>query len=297
MEDKTILLTGATGFLGSYLLEALINEGYKVIILKRSFSNTWRINNFLDKVKSYDVDKDPLKKPFEENRIDVVIHTATNYGRKGEDSSEIVNINLLFPIRLLETAKSFNTFTFFNTDTLLHKYLTPYALSKKQLVEWLKVFSDKIRVVNLRIEHMYGPKADNTNFVSWLINEMVNERDEIRLTKGEQKRDFVYISDIVLAYLTVLRNLEKLNSFNELDVGTGNFITIKDFVIKTKEIVEEILSKKINTYLNFGALSYREGEFEEIKEDLSGLSKLGWKPSVGLEDGLKKTIKYQLEET
>jgi nucleoside-diphosphate-sugar epimerase len=177
----------------------------------------------------------------------------------------------------------------------LHKYLTPYALSKKQLVEWLKVFSDKIRVVNLRIEHMYGPKADNTNFVNWLINEMINEKEKIKLTKGEQKRDFIYISDVVFAYLTVLKNSEKMDNFNEFDIGTGRFITIKDFVIKTKEIVEEILLKKIKTYLNFGSLPYREGEFEEIKEDISSLSELGWKPITKIEEGLNKTIQYHLE--
>lgn len=294
MEDKTILLTGATGFLGSHLLEALINEGFKVVFLKRSFSNTWRIEHLIDKVKCYDVDKESLRKPFKENRIDIIIHTATNYGRKGENVSEIVGTNLLFPLRLLEIAKSFKIFAFLNTDTLLRKNLTLYTLSKKQFVEWLKVFSDKIRIVNLRIEHMYGPKADNTNFVNWLINEMVNERDEIRLTKGEQKRDFIYISDVVSAYLTVLRNLEKLHNFNEFDVGTGNFITIRDFVIKTQKIVEEILRKKIKTSLNFGVLPYREGELLEIQEDLSGLLKLGWKPITQIDEGLDRTIKYQI---
>lgn len=65
---ETVLLTGATGFLGSHLLEALINEGCKVIFLKRSFSNTRRIEHLIDKVKCYDVDKESLDKPFKENR-------------------------------------------------------------------------------------------------------------------------------------------------------------------------------------------------------------------------------------
>jgi len=295
MDNRTVLLTGATGFLGSYLLDALIAEGYEVVILKRSFSDTWRIKYLLDRVKSYDVDKVPLEKTFKDNKINIVMHTATNYGRKGEKVYDIVETNILFSLRLVEIATFFKTDTFFNTDTLLYKYLNNYTLSKKQFVEWLKLFSDQIRIVNLKIEHMYGPKDDSNKFVTWLINEMINEKDEIRLTKGEQKRDFIYISDVVSAYLTVLRNYEKLNSFNEFDVGTGNFITIKDFVIKTKEIIEGILSKKIKSYLNFGALPYREGEFEEINEDLSGLFGLGWKPSFKLDEDLNKTIKYHLE--
>lgn len=49
---KTILLTGATGFLGSHLLERFFREGHKIIILKRSFSNTWRIDHILNKIVS-----------------------------------------------------------------------------------------------------------------------------------------------------------------------------------------------------------------------------------------------------
>jgi CDP-paratose synthetase len=71
---QTILLTGATGFLVSHLLEALIKEGYQVVILKRSLSNTWRIDHLLDRVVSYDVDKQPLKTAFEQQKIDTVIH-------------------------------------------------------------------------------------------------------------------------------------------------------------------------------------------------------------------------------
>ncbi|MGC8729298.1 MAG: NAD-dependent epimerase/dehydratase family protein, partial [Elusimicrobiales bacterium] len=72
---KTILLTGATVFLGSHILKRFYGK-YEIIILKRSFSNTWRISNYLNKVKYYDIDKTDLSIPFKENKIDYVIHTA-----------------------------------------------------------------------------------------------------------------------------------------------------------------------------------------------------------------------------
>lgn len=75
-----ILLTGATGFLGSYILERLIKSDYDVVILKRSFSDTWRINHLLDQVISYDIDKVSIDQPFIDNKIRAVIHTVTNYG-------------------------------------------------------------------------------------------------------------------------------------------------------------------------------------------------------------------------
>jgi len=295
---ETVLLTGATGFLGSHLLEALVVNGYDAVILKRSFSNTWRINHLLEEIKFYDIDKFPLEKPFEDNKIDSIIHTATNYGRKGEKKAEIIEANLMFPMRLLEIATSFDTDAFFNTDTLLYKYLNAYTLSKKQFVEWLKVFSKsgKIQGINLRVEHMYGPRDDKKKFVIWLISEFLNNKDEIKLTKGEQKRDFIYIDDVVRAFMLVLNIRKELGKFAEFDVGTGEQIKIKEFVTKTKEIVANICQKEIMTKLNFGAIPYREGELMEIKEDISPLLKLGWRPVTTMDEGLKKTIKYMIEQ-
>jgi len=296
---ETVLLTGATGFFGSHLLDALLMNGYDVVILKRSFSDTWRITHLLEKIKFYDIDKGPLEKPFEDNKIDIVIHTAINYGRKGEKTAEIIETNLMFPMRLLEIATFFNTDTFFNIDTLLYKYLNTYTLSKKQFVEWLKMFSEsgKIQGVNLKIEHMYGPKDDKTKFVTWLILELLDNREEIKLTKGEQKRDFIYIDDVVRAFMSLLKIRKELNKFVEFDVGTGRQITIKDFVIKTKEIVASLCGNEIKTKLNFGAIPYREGEFMEIEEDVSPLYVLGWTPETSLDEGLEKTIKYMVKET
>ena len=147
----TILLTGATGFLGSHLLKALINKGYEVVVLKRSTSNMWRLKGFENTFKSYDIDQVPLQKAFEEQYIDTIIHTACVYGRKGESIQQILETNLMLGIELLNTGTFFNTETFFNTGTFLYKYLNYYALSKKQFEEWLQLSSDKIQVVKLKI--------------------------------------------------------------------------------------------------------------------------------------------------
>ena len=105
----TILLTGATGFLGSHLLKALINKGYEVVVLKRSTSNMWRLKGFENTFKSYDIDQVPLQKAFEEQYIDTIIHTACVYGRKGESIQQILKTNLMFGIELLSTAIDFST--------------------------------------------------------------------------------------------------------------------------------------------------------------------------------------------
>jgi CDP-paratose synthetase len=295
--NKTILLTGATGFLGSHLLEALIQENYNVVILKRSFSDTWRIDHLMKKVKWYDIDKLPFEKAFEEQKIDAVIHTAANYGRKNEKVSEVVDNNLIFGLKILETAASSQTDIFFNADTLQYKYLSNYTLAKKQFAEWLKFFgeSGKIKVVNCKIEHMYGPRDDNKKFGIWLLEQMLSNEKEIRLTTGEQKRDFIYVTDIVKAYLLLLGQTDRFQKFNEYDVGTGNQVNVKEFVLKLKETVEIQQNKPLSAELHFGSIPYRQGEKMDISENVSPLFALGWRPAVSLTEGLKLMVSEFIE--
>ncbi len=292
MTSETILITGATGFLGSHLTDKFVNEGFKVIVLKRSFSNTWRINHLLDRIIYYNIDKTDLSKPFEEHKIDTVIHTATKYGRANEKVSEIVESNLFFPLKLLELSTFFNIDTFFNTDTILYRYLNYYSLSKKQFVEWLKVFSNKIKVFNLKLEHIYGEKDSTTKFIPWVISQMLKNEKEIKLTKGEQKRDFVHVKDVVEAYYKVF---SKKNSFKkgfyEYGVGSGHAVKIKEIVTMIKKI-----TGNDKTYLNFGAIPYRENEIMESLAKIEKIEKdISWNPKIPLREGLKNTVKWYKE--
>ena len=289
---KTILLTGATGFLGSHLLSVLIKEGYKIVILKRSFSDTRRIDPIIFQIKTYDIDVTPLEVAFEEQKIDAVIHTATNYGRKNHYISKIVEDNLLFSLKILETASNYNTGLFFNTDTLQSKFFSDYALSKKQFVDWLRFFSEtkKIKIVNLRLDHIYGTGDDNSKFIVWLMEQMLLEGNGINLTQGNQKRDFIYVDDVVNVYLLFLHQPEILSEFNEFDVGTGEQISIREFVLDLKDTMEKLYNKPITTKLNFGAIPYRKGETMEVAEDVNPLFNLGWKPNITLTEGLKRVV-------
>lgn len=292
---KTILLTGATGFLGSHLLEKFFKEGHKIIILKRSFSNTWRINHIFNKIISYDVDKENLETPFKENKIDIVIHTATKYGRKNEKASEILKSNLIFSLELLQVATFYNADTFFNTDTfsntdtVLCKYLNYYSLSKKQFVEWTKLFCNKIKIINLKLEHMYGEKDDLTKFIPFIIKQLLMNVEKIKLTKGEQKRDFVYVSDVVNAYYDIFLQVGNFaKDFHEYEIGSGEAIKIKSIV----QILKKLTNNK-NTILSFGDLPYRENEIMESKSNIKKIKEeIGWQPQVELKEGLLKIIDW-----
>lgn len=290
MSKPTVLLTGATGFLGSHLLETMIQQGYPVVVLKRSTSNLWRIEHLAGQYKSYDIDIQALDQAFEEQRVDCVIHTACHYGRNGDPISQILESNLSFGLKVLEAAINHNVTTFLNTDSFLPRSLNAYSLSKKQMVDWLKQQSSKIQVINLKLEHMYGPKDDSTKFINWLIVQLKQNVPEIKLTSGIQKRDFIFISDVVSAFLTVLEKSEDLPEFSEFEVGSGESTEVKTFVENLKQVFEQLYGKTI-TQLSFGAVPYRQGEIMAFNVDNQALRQLDWQPQVTLSQGLEQSLK------
>jgi nucleoside-diphosphate-sugar epimerase len=286
----TILIAGSTGFLGSHLLKSFIKNGYEVIALKRSTSDTYRIEECLNQIILYDIDKTEFAFLFENHKIDIVVNTVTNYGRKDTKISSIIDTNLIFSLKLLEESVNANVKAFVNTDTLLERNLNPYALSKAQLVDWIQFLSTKnTKMINVKMEHMYGLKDDENKFIYWLINQLKQNVEKIDLTSGVQKRDFIYIDDIVSAYETMIKNIDRFSNYEEFELGSGNSIEVKEFV---KQIVKELnVNQTITTKLNFGAIAYRANENMKMEANTKKLENLGWEPKVSIEDGIKKIIK------
>jgi CDP-paratose synthetase len=288
MKNKKILITGITGFLGSKLAMELVRTGYEVIALKRKSSSLKRLKSFKNDITLYNIEEVDYHKVFKtHNKIDFIIHTATSYGRNNESPWEIFEANTGFPLKLLDAASMANVSKFINTDTILDKYLNLYSLSKNHLLEWGKFYSmrNKIEFINMRLEHFYGSDDDDSKFTAYVINKCISNTKTLQLTAGEQKRDFIYIDDVVAAYITVLKRVNSHNKwFDEYDVGSGNSSTIKEFV----EMVRRLTNSNIE--LNFGALPYRKNEVMNSKADVKGLMDLGWKCKYNLEEGLKLTI-------
>jgi len=286
LKNPKILLTGGTGYLGSNILKKLISERYEVILLKRSFSNTFRIKEYENSIVTYDIDKSDIKKIFLEHKIDIILHCATDYGRKNVDPLQVIEANLILPLRLLELGKQNGAACFINTDTILDKRVNYYSLSKGQFAEWLQAYKNDLSCVSIALEHFYGPGDDKTKFVSYVIDQLLNNAKKIDLTPGEQKRDFVYIDDVVAGFLLVIEKYKQFGrGYFKFEIGSGNLISIKDFVIKIQQYV-----RNTKTKLNFGAIPYRKNEVMEHRVDLTEIQKLGWVCKNFIEQGLKKTI-------
>lgn len=285
--EHRVLLTGATGYLGSRLAARLITDGFHVVVVKRSFSDLRRIRAIVAQDLMFDADLEPLQSAFTRfGKIDSVVHCATDYGRKQSSVPEIVEANLMLPLRLLQLAAEFGVRTFVNSDTFLDKRVNEYSLSKKQFLDWLQLHSSGLVCRSLRLEHFYGPGDDTTKFVGWLVSQFAAKVPEIRLTPGEQKRDFVFIDDVVEAFVRVLQDARYQSpGFVEFDVGSGQSVTIRTLVQELQALFPNSVSAPI-----FGAMPYRRAEIMDSRPDISALLNLGWRPRVSLKEGLATTV-------
>lgn len=302
MNKPTILLTGATGFLGSHLLEALLKQSYSVVILKRSTSNLWRIEHLAGQYKSYNLDEVSLDNIFAEQKIDIVVHLATLYKKFDtvEDVAAMMDANVRFPTELLvQGAKNgilgfINTGTFFEYDCSLQPInenakLSPfnfYARTKLTFETMLKSFSDACVINTFRLFSPFGEK-DNPKLVPMIIEKSL-KGEEIKLSEGLQKIDLVYVEDIVSAYLCAIERMlihDIKPEYEVFNIGSGTALSIRDVV----SLIEQKLGYRIN--ISWGTESLVDIPIAYASID-KAKSMLGWRPSVGVQQGIGNTISY-----
>lgn len=297
---QTILITGATGFIGSHLLRSLENKDFNIIVLKRSFSNISRIEHLLNssKIKFYNIDKTDIENVFVENHIDTVINCVVDYGRNKTEVYDLIQTNLMLPIKILDLCVKYNVSVFINTDSYYNKDNLPYSyayhypLSKKSLNLWLKYFSKQIKIIDVILEHVYGEDDNNNKFIPQMIDRIVTKQEnEIALTQGEQYKDFIYVDDVVNAYVKLLEFSENNNfEFLKFNIGTGEKVKLKDFVEEIKLIA------KSSSVLKFGVLPYGENEIMESCANIAKIKELGWAPQYTYKEGLAKIINNQIKK-
>ena len=279
-----LLVTGASGYLGSRVTEELLKQGHRIIAITPDEHDVPLPH---ERLTVCPLNQISLEEVFNTYAITGVFHFATCYGRNGQSAAEIMKVNLLFPLTLLELAVKHRTNFFINTDTILKADINSYALTKNQFFQWLTFYADKIKTVNMRLDHFYGPKEKPIKFVAWLVKNFKDRVDHIDLTEGSQTRDFIYIDDVVRAYLCVFAHLQQLPSgkVNTFECGSGVKTSIKNLVNQLSRLFPDSSVK-----LNFGAIPYRKHEILDYDVDISHLQALGWRAQVSLEAGLKKVV-------
>lgn len=284
-----LFMTGATGYLGGHLARMFAANQMQVFCLTR---NPLAETTPQEGITWVSAGRENLIRFFQTQSIDCILHLATCYGRNQESRSNILEANLSLPVFLLDCAIQNGVPAFINTDTKLPRQTSLYALSKNQFLEWLKKDPVQTRVVNMALEHFYGPGEASSKFVSHIIKSLVKSVTSLDLTHGEQERDFIYIDDVKLAYQTIVNNLGQFPlGLTHFEVGSGIPVTIRNLVQMTQNLVENQ-----STLLNFGAIPYRADEVMHSQADIQGLSKFGWRPQISLTEGLSRTIQFTKRE-
>lgn len=288
-----ILLTGASGFLGSALALRFRRDGHQVRLLLRASSSLARLCGVLFEVNRLEGDQQ-VAELIRSFRPDAVVHTACAYGRHGESLLQLIDANVRLGIALLQPLLDLQETApclLINTSTALPAATSAYALSKRQFAQWGRLQAlaqpDRLRFINVELQHMYGPGDDASKFTTHVITACRRNEPELLLTAGEQQRDFIFLDDVVDAYAVLLRVSNELGAATDVPIGSGKAPPVREFVQEAHRLCRS------TTQLRFGALPYRPAEAMHCCADLTMMHALGWSPRWSLEAGICSTIERE----
>ena len=296
------LVTGGAGFIGSHIVDRLLNDGHEVIVLD-DFSTGHRSN--LTEHEALTIVEGDISNADTVNEcmqgVDWVFHKAAvaSVPKTVNDPVGSSLVNYHGTLHLLEAARKnkVKRFVFASSaalygdeptlpkvETMCPVTLSPYAVDKLASEfacgMYTKLYG--LDTVCLRYFNVYGPRQDPSSPYSGVISiftdKLKNKQIPTIFGDGEQTRDFVFVSDVVEANMKAITTEKGTGQF--FNVATGKKITLNDLL--------KILSEIYNIEFN---VNYDEPRMGDIKESYAvidkAISKLNWNPTVELNQGLK----------
>jgi nucleoside-diphosphate-sugar epimerase len=286
-----ILLTGATGFLGSALARHWVGQGHVVTVLVRPGSSRARLADIGAQLTWLQAEGAQLVAAVRQHPADVIVHTACSYGRRQETPLQIFEANVQLGMLLLQgvlAREPARRCSLLHTGSVLDAGLSLYALSKQQFADWgarlAAQHPQQLQFIQLRLQHLYGPGDDASKFSSHVLRACARGEPTLALTACMQRRDFIHVQDAVSAIATVLQERVQFAACDAVDVGSGQAPPLRHFVETARRLIGA------RTRLDFGALPLRAGEPERCQADTTRLRAMGWAPRYTLEQGLRDTL-------
>ncbi len=303
-----VLVTGGAGFIGSHVVDRLLQEGHEVIVVDNLV--TGKRKNVPKAAQFYklDVEHAKLERVFRNERPSTVMHLAAqmNVRRSVEDPMFDAQVNVLGTLNVLEQASRHGArkvifassggaiygeqHAFPAPETHVTQPLSPYGISKLCGEHYLSYYSQMsgIQVVSLRYANVYGPRQDpegEAGVVAIFVQKMLHREQPVVNGNGRQTRDFVYVDDVVEANLMAM-GPEVQGTYN---VGTGVETSVSDLfhllVDLTKSDFKEVHGPA------------KKGEqLRSVIDPTKIRTELGWEPKFDLREGLRRTVEYFREQ-
>lgn len=299
-----VLVTGGAGFIGSHVVDRLVEEGHQVVVVDNLSTGKKKNVNRAATLYKLDIQSGRLEKVFRNERPNIVIHLAAQVSVRLSVENPMLDaqVNVLGTMNILHQAALHGArkVIFSSSGDAIYgeqdvhpapeshpaRPLSPYGISKLCGEHYLSYFQrvSGIQVVSLRYASVYGPRQDpqgEAGVVAVFIRKMLNNEQPIINGNGRQTRDFVFVDDVVQANLAVMGQ-ESQGTYN---VGTG----VETSVNELFQVLAGLTGspcKEVHGPAKMGEQMRSVIDCSKLKQEL------GWEPEVNLTEGLEKTVAY-----
>lgn len=338
------LITGGSGFIGSHLVSRLLKDGHSVINIdnfddfydyKIKVENTLEsvglsnefdfsskeddlisLKSWVSSIKDYSIhyqdirDLDGLRKIFETNEIDMVIHLAALAGVRPsiERPLDYVDVNIRGTMNLWELCKDFEVKKFvcassssvygnnekvpFSENDNVDRPISPYAATKKcgEILGHTYHHLYGIGMIQLRFFTVYGPRQ-RPDLAIHKFAKIISENGEIPFYgDGSTARDYTFIEDIIDGIVKSAQYLEDNNDVYEiLNLGENEVVNLKEML----STIEEAMNKKAT----LKHLPMQAGDVQKTNADITKAKTLvGYAPKTNFQNGIKKFVEWFLRK-
>ena len=303
-EGRSALVTGGAGFIGSHMVDRLLEEGFRVIIVDDLSSGKLKNVNHHATFHHMSITQPSLLDVFNREKPDLVFHMAAQSSVSRSTKSPILDseINVLGTLRLLDAARRAGVEKIIYSctggalygdpvsvpcpDDAVVAPISPYGMSKYVAEQYLEFYRRQYMVnyTSLRYGNVYGPRQDpdgEAGVVAIFISAMLNGSRPVIFGDGDQERDFVAVDDVIEANMAAIGR----GSGKAMNIATGELTSVN----RIFELLKEITGFRWDASRS----PARAGDVYRISLDCSlAAQELRWTPRTSLADGLTRTVEY-----
>lgn len=317
LKGKKVLVTGADGFIGSHLVERLIDEGcdVKAFVYYNSFNSWGWLDSFskekLSKIEIFTGDiRDPNGVRTAVNDVDVIFHLAAliaiPYSYHSPDS--YVDTNIKGTLNVLQAARDYKIKKILVTSTSevygTAQYVpidekhprqgqSPYSATKIGADHIAESFfrSFNLPVTIVRPFNTFGPRQSARAVIPTIITQLLNGKTEIKLGALHPTRDLLFVKDTANGFVEIAKSDNTIGE--EVNIATKSEISIKDLA----QTIINIINPNAKIITDGDRLRPKKSEVERLFGDNSKIMELtNWKQTISLTEGLKQTIEWFRDE-